>query len=185
MRPVNSIKFNENSSITTTTPKRNQRFDTSTTTSNNYDQQQQWSTNINNDSSIHHHDGFIRPLTPPKSPIQPDISTIHVDLEDLRCRSPSSRPIHNNHSIESPIIYRSSTVIYTRDRHNYTDGGGQLRTWSIQENDNNHQKSSTSIQIPSSRMISECRYTIGTNEQENNYERQQYSINRYSGKITK
>jgi hypothetical protein len=100
-------------------PHRPVRFDTSTTT-NDF----QWSNgSVPSPPAIHHHDGYIRPLTPQKS-IQPDI--IHDD-------SHSRLPL-NYHSSEPPVVYRSSTTIYTKDKRNYGDNG-RIQTWSAQEND--------------------------------------------------
>jgi hypothetical protein len=156
LRPISS-SYSTNSKYT-------KRFDTSTTTSDGFDQRPITISN-GSPSSIHRHDGYIRPLTP-KSSVQPDVSTIHVNLDDLRGRS------SNYNSVESPIIYRSSTIIYTRDKHNYGTGG-ELRTWSIQENNNNDniRKASTSIQIFPSRVTNEYHYNIGAPEDsENVYE---------------
>lgn len=145
-----STRF-EQRSPGTTSPKRVPRFDTSTTTIDDYDNRPQWTTKIHDSSSpspasIHHHDGFIRPLTPPRSLIQPDISTIHVNLDDLRGQSPTRTSYYQ--SSNTPIMYRSSATIYTKDKHNYNDGG-ELRTWSIQRNDdmNHNQKGAISFQL--------------------------------------
>ncbi len=174
-------QFSPPSSIKrSTTPNQTQRFDASTTTLNDFDQRQQWSPTIikgitSSPGSIHRHDGYIRPLTPEKSSVQPDVSIIHVNLDDLRGQS-SPRTSHYQ-SANSPVMYRSSTIIYTKDKHNYTDG--ELRTWSARRNDDSR-KASTSYQI--------IPLKINNKQEEGNkyeYDRQhqpQYSINRYSGK---
>jgi hypothetical protein len=126
--------------------------------------------------SIRHHDGYIRPLTPQKPPIQPDVSVIHVDLDDLRGQS-----FHQTSS-EPPTMYRSSTVIYTKDKHNYVNGG-QLRTWSLQQNDdiNTNKKSSKSVQRTPSNISNQ--YTLKNyQQQEENYQVDYQYENRYSGK---
>jgi hypothetical protein len=179
MRPI-SVHFNERSP--TISSQQTQRFETSTTTLNDYDQRQQWSTNSTNGSipspsSIHQHDGYIRPLTPQKPSIQPDISTIEIHLDDLRGQS-SPRTSHYN-SPDPPIIYRSSTIIYTRDKHNYPNGG-ELRTWSLQKDDNfdEDRKPSTSIQIHPSKIANDYPYNSRTHEDEYH---QEYPTNRYYG----
>lgn len=42
------------------------------------------------------------------------------------------RPLTPEEKAESPVIYRSSAVIYTRDKHRYVEGG-EILTWSIQQ----------------------------------------------------
>ena len=174
IRPT-SVHFSQHTPTTTTTsPKRPPRFDTSTTTLNDYDQKQQWAENNSKSSPIinhhhHHHDGYIRPLTPPKSPIQPDVTTIHL--------SPNHSRGHSSYqnSSESPIIYRSSTTIYTRDKHDYTDGG-ELRTWSVQGNNekDRYQKPSITVHVPP--------YNSKTNLEENGYEYDRPRPHPYSGR---
>ena len=161
MRPMGSIHSNQPSSPSKKNPL---RFDTSTTTVSNYDQQQQPWSRIQIDSSsssIPPHDGFIRPLT----------------------------PLQDQHSVEPPVIYRSSTIIYTRDKHSYPDGG-ELRTSSMQ-NTNPLGKTSTSIQILPARIINEYQYQIGNEEFQSPHslsEQQrlqaQYTLHRYPGKET-
>jgi hypothetical protein len=106
---------------------------------------------------------------------------IHINLDDLRGQSPSRTSYYN--STDSPIMYRSSTVIYTKDKYKYPQDSGELRTWSIQEKDDidKNTKPSTSIKIVPSNL---------TNEQEDKYayeyeqhHQQEYSNNLYSGKI--
>lgn len=102
---------------------------------NEYEEHQPWSRPINISTppspSKQRHDGYIRPLTPQKPSVQPDVSIIRVDISDLRGRSPSPRsPRSPRYEFpEPPIIYRSSATIYTRDKHHYVDGG-EIRTWS-------------------------------------------------------
>jgi len=179
-------QFSPHSSIkTSTSPNQTRRFDASTTTLNDFDQRQQWSPTVikgltSSPASTHHHDGYIRPLTPEKKSVQPDVSVIHVNLDDLRGQS-SPRTSHYQ-STSSPVMYRSSTTIYTKDKHSYTDGGGELRTWSVRKADDidDSRKASTSYQI--------IPLKINHKQEEGHryeYERQhqpQYSINRYSGK---
>ncbi len=80
------------------------------------------------------HDGYIRPLTPQQPSVQPDVSIIRVDINDLRRQSPSPRsPRTPRYDYpEPPVTYRSSATIYTRDKHQYVDGG-EIRTWSSHE----------------------------------------------------
>lgn len=164
MHPMGSNQSNQNS---LSSRKNTPRFDTSTETISNYDQQQQqpWSrVQIHSSSSsIPTHDGFIRPLTPPQDRIT------------------------QQNSGEQPIMYRSSTIIYTRDKHSYPDGG-ELRTWNAQNN-NYSTKPSTSIQILPARIINEFQYQIGNPELQNfnsTSEQQrlqaQYTLHRYPGK---
>ena len=121
----------------TESPGRRQRFETSTTTLNEYEENQRWPPPVRNGSTTspsvrQRHDGYIRPMTPPKSPLQPDVNIIRVDIDDRIGRSPPPRPIRYD-TPEPPTMYRSSTTIYTRDKHQYVDGG-EIRTWSAHEN---------------------------------------------------
>ena len=165
MRPMGSIQSsNKRSSPTKKNPV---RFDTSTATINDYDQRstQPWSRiQINSSSScVPPHDGFIRPLTPP-----------------------NDRSIITPNPAEPPVIYRSSTIIYTRDKHNYADGG-ELRTWSVQDHQH-HTKPSTSIQILPARIINEFQYQVGNKQlqsipsiSEQQRVQAQYTLHRYPG----
>ncbi|CAF0839779.1 unnamed protein product [Rotaria sp. Silwood1] len=154
IRP-SSIYYNEYPSITTS-PQRIKRFDASTTTLNDNDQGQQWYNTLNSGSPsspscIHHHDGYIRPLTPQKPSLQTDTNACRVDTDDSHGRRPltPSRTSYYDSS-EIPVIYRSSKTVYTKDKHSYVDGG-ELRTWSIQDNNDIdidiNRNPSTSIQI--------------------------------------
>ncbi|CAF1094527.1 unnamed protein product [Rotaria sordida] len=210
-----SIYYNEYPS-TTISPQQIQRFDVSTTTFDEYDQRQQWSNTLNSGlpsspSSAHRHDGYIRPLTPQKPSLQTDTNTIRVDIDDPRSRTPltPSRTSYYDSS-EIPVIYRSSTTVYTKDRHNYVDGG-EVRTWSIQDNNDIdiNQKPSKSIQIDCThnnhdtvlpKITNEYQYNSKIREQETNrndmqeenyivsyeyeqqypYDERQYSNDRYS-----
>jgi len=171
LRPP-SVHFDKRSVITTT-PKQTLRFDAATTTFTDYNQRQQWA-NTNGSAqsppSIYHDDGYIRPVTPQNLSIQPDINVMHINLGQSSVQN------------DSPIIYRSSAIIYTKDKHNYINNG-ELRTWSIQRNDSidNNKRSQITFQIIPPKRI--------TNEQEedNLYRQQQYLNNRYysSGKNSK
>ncbi|CAF2635310.1 unnamed protein product [Rotaria sp. Silwood2] len=196
VRPT-SVHYNEYPTVKTS-PKRIQRFDASTTTLNDYDQEQQWSNMFNNGSPsshspIHHHDGYIRPLTPQKPSLQTDTTGIRVDIDDVHDRIPST-PSRTSYcdSSEIPIIYRSSTTVYTKDKHSYIDGG-ELRTWSIQGTQDDHD-----IDLP--KITNEYQYNSRIPEQERKHndmqeehyvvsyeyqrqsphDEQHYSNNRYS-----
>jgi len=186
IRPTVSQFSPQSSMKTNTSLNQTRRFDASTTTFNDFDQRQQSSPTVikglpSSPTSIHRHDGYIRPLTPEKTSIQPDVNVIHINLDDLRGQS-SPRTSHYQ-STSSPVMYRSSTTIYTKDKHNYTDGGGgQLRTWSARKTDDidDSRIASTTYQI--------IPLKINHKQEEGNryeYEREyqpQYPINRYSGK---
>ncbi len=94
--------------------------------------------------SLHYTDGYIRPLTPPKYTIQPDVSVVHINPNDFKSPSRTTR----SDSSEIPITYRSSTTIFTKDKNNKLDSG-EIRTWSNRGNDdfNTNKQSSTSIFI--------------------------------------
>lgn len=149
----NFLRPKGNSSKITNTPQK-QRFDASTTTLNDYDLGYEWPGTYLSDSSspplsTNRHDGYIRPLTPQKSSILTDVTPIHVDVNDSYVSTsltPNRISYYNTN--ETPTIYRSSTTIYTKDKHNYLDGG-EIRTWSIQDKDglDNYKKSPTSIHI--------------------------------------
>lgn len=114
------------------------RFDASTTTSNAYDERHSWTNNANNGSSssssssstttkpFPSHDGYIRPLTPDQTT---NGNRNHHQISQERSRSPSTTHLSKR---DSPVIYRSSTTIYTRDKHQYVEGG-EVRTWSVRE----------------------------------------------------
>ena len=144
------------------TPPGARRFDTSTTTLNEYEDNQPWPYPTNNGSapstsSIHRHDGFIRPITPQKPSVQPDLSVIRVSLEDLRARSPSPPPqLSRYDSPESPAIYRSSTTVYARDKHHFVDGG-EIRTWSSRDNGVTYDHND-SYKTPHTHIHVECAY---------------------------
>jgi hypothetical protein len=72
-------------------------------------------------------------MTPPSTSVQPDVSVIRININAIRGRSPSppSRPARYDSPISSPT-YRSSTTIYTKDKHRYVNGG-EIRTWSSHE----------------------------------------------------
>lgn len=171
-----SFQFNKHpSTITTTTttsPKRTLRFDTSTTTINDYNDNQQWPNkgSISSPISNHQHDGFIRPLTPPKPTIIPDISTIHLHVDDSR-----GQTFHSTTN-ETPKVYRSSTTIYTKEKFS-SPNGGELKTWSIQGNNENerYQRPSTSIHIPPTHLSNDYSYNSKSNFQDNTYE---YNVQR-------
>ncbi|CAF0787520.1 unnamed protein product [Adineta steineri] len=137
--------YREHPSIITKNPSQStNRFETSTETYNDYNQ---WSPNTTKyPRSPSPSDGYIRPLTPPKPSVHPDVSVIYVDLDDLR--SPSRTSHHT--SSEIPVTYRSSATIYTKNKNNFTNGG-ELRTWSVRDSDDDNNKtrktSSTSIFI--------------------------------------
>ncbi|CAF0819671.1 unnamed protein product [Adineta ricciae] len=136
--------------IRTSDSHRPRRFETSTTTLNEYDQNQPWTqTPIYGSgpiiSSTQRHDGYIRPLTPQIPILQADITITHVDLGDTHRQTPSIRPTYQQ-APESPATYRSSTTVYTKDKHRYVDGG-EIRTWSVQDNGNQNDYS-TSYQKP-------------------------------------
>jgi hypothetical protein len=107
--------------VVPTTPQRTKRFDTSTTTLNEYEQNQPWPGPPQ--PTVQRRDDFIRPMTPQKPCVQPDVGVIHVSVDDLRGRTPSP-----------PVTYRSSTTIYTRDKNNQFDNG-EIRTWSAPQQD--------------------------------------------------
>lgn len=126
------------SPFTTTTPavspQRPPRFDTSTTTLNEYEENQPWPPPppVKNGSSTlksgaHHHDGYIRPMTPE----EPDINTIHININAIAGRSPTPRSTHYDPPTP-PATYRSSATMYTQDKHRYVNGG-EIRTWSSHE----------------------------------------------------
>lgn len=141
-RPVSPLYPNDRIVPTSpiSTPGQRQRFDTSTTTLNQYEDNQIWPPSRNHGSSTspsskQRQDGYIRPMTPtspPKSSSQIDLSVIRVDINDHGGRSPTTRPPRYT-TPEPPAMYRSSATIYTRDKHQYVDGG-EIRTWSSQEN---------------------------------------------------
>jgi hypothetical protein len=163
MRPV-SVHYNEYPSKTITSH-RPQLFETSTTTIDDHNEQDQWSTTFNRDlapspSSIHHHDGYIRPLTPQK-PIQPDVCVVPIDLDKSHDRSYYNSP-------EPPIIYRSSTIIYTKDKHHPVDGG-EVLTWNSQENDSGDEDNQEELKYEYERQ----------RQQQYSYDTQKYSHNRY------
>ncbi|CAF1194372.1 unnamed protein product [Adineta ricciae] len=134
MRPLSS-SYNSQPWTLPTNPYSTHRFDASTTTFRG----------LNSQETSSPLDGYIRPLTPSKSSVQPDVSVIHIDPQD-DYRS-TSRTAHITSS-DIPITYRSSATIYTRDKQNFNDGG-EIRTWSPRDdgNTNSNQKSSTSIFI--------------------------------------
>lgn len=135
-------------------PQRTKRYDASTTTLDQYDQGQEWSAAYNppsqtSPSTVHRHDGYIRPMTPRKPSVDQNIHAIYLGTDDARAQTPSPPPrtsVYNTD--ECPVIYRSSTTIYTKDKHNYLDGG-ELRTFSLQSTDDNdfRKKSTTSLHI--------------------------------------
>jgi hypothetical protein len=142
MRP-GAVYYNERSPpppTITTTPnvRRPQRFETSTATPNERDQRG-WvsSHSINRSPSPsppnHRHDAYIRPFTPQKPSVQPDLGIIRAGNDDFHRRSPSPPPRPSRH--DSPTIYHSEKTIYTKDKHRYVDGG-EIRTWSARENGN-------------------------------------------------
>ena len=170
-----STYYNTQPSITTASPQRT-RFDVSTTTFDHYDQQQQRHDSFARDSSpsfppfIYRHDGYIRPLTPPKSSIPPDGNIVRVDPDDLRGWSPSSSPGISYHNLsEPPVMYRSSTTIYTRDKQSNLERG-EMRTWTIPGTDDTaiNTKSSTysdhEINIP--KVTSQYQYNLKPYKQE-------------------
>ena len=131
--------FSESKSYTN--PERRTRFEASTTTSDLYDQHQPWPvqyTTTHSTAAIHRlpQDGYIRPLTPQKHYSTSESNTVHGNIESIRSRSPPaiSRSIERDANDAQPT-YRSSTTIYTRDKHYFVDGG-EVRTWSVQENRN-------------------------------------------------
>ena len=73
-------------------------------------------------------------MTPQKPSVQPDVSVIRVNADDLRGRTPSPPSRTSRH--DSPITYRSSTTVYTRDKNNQFNNG-EIKTWSSQQNDVN------------------------------------------------
>jgi hypothetical protein len=75
-------------------------------------------------------------MTPQKPYVQPDVSPVRVDVDNIRGRSPPPRPSRYD-SPDIPTTYRSSATIYTRDKHRYVDGG-EIRTWSSHENNINN-----------------------------------------------
>jgi hypothetical protein len=155
-----TVYYNENSPLN---PHRGVRFDTSTTT-NDF----QWSHGAPpSPPAIHHHDGYIRPLTPQKS-IQPDI--IHDRL-----------PLNYHHS-EPPVVYRSSTTVYTKDKRNIADSG-RIQTWSVQENDRkpitSFSTSPPKVYRPQEEEVGEERYHVSFEQD------QPYYNNRYPSKKNK
>ena len=130
---------------TATSLGRPQRFEVSTTTtSDDFNQRQSWPPAPTAESlslsttALAPHDGYIRPLTPQKSLPSLDSHTFQSDLNDLRGRSPPAQPrLPHIIATERPATYRSSTTIYTKDKHQYVDGG-EIRTWSVRENGNAH-----------------------------------------------
>jgi hypothetical protein len=84
-------------------------------------------------------------MTPQKPSIQATINITHFDHDDSRRQSPP--PPSRYDSPESARTYRSSTTIYTRDKHNYIDGG-EIRTWSSQENGVNDDYNKNSYRKP-------------------------------------
>lgn len=135
MRPTSTIYRDSPWMVSTTSPQGN-RFDASTTTFRPYSHRRSPSPT----------DGFIRPLTPPRYLTQPDVSVLHIEPTD-GYRS-TSRTSHTTSS-DVPTTYRSSATIYTRDKHNFSNGG-EIRTWSARDNNDDvstSPKSSTSVFI--------------------------------------
>jgi len=87
-------------------------------------------------------------MTPQIPSIHATIDITRVDHDDSRRQSPPPlRPSSRYDSPESATTYRSSTTIYTRDKHNYIDGG-EIRTWSSQENGVNDDYNKNSYRQP-------------------------------------
>lgn len=125
---------------TSTSPTKAQRFEISTSTFESVGQQQPWpspfASNRSPTNAPHRsHDSYIRPLTPQYRPNSMESTTIDLHVEDNRNETHHVRPDRSNIRFEddSQPIYRSSTMIYTSDRHQYVSGG-EIRTWSIREN---------------------------------------------------
>jgi len=169
--------YNERPPITTTTtttpatksPQRPQRFDTSTTTLNEYELNEPWTHPISNGSapaisSIHAHDGYIRPMTPQKPSAQPDVTIIRVDINDLRGQSPPPPPRPSRYdSPAPPPIYRSSTTIYTQDKHRYINGG-EIRTWSSHEGNINDDRNDSYQKPPYTHVQVDHKHEQQTND---------------------
>lgn len=114
---------------TSISPIRSPRFDTSTATANPYEDKSSWSQSVNKvpeptTSTLQRQDGYIRPLTPTQPYIQANIRITRLD-GDTR--------IHQS----SPNTYRSSTTVYNQDRRQFINGG-EIRTWSSQDNNINN-----------------------------------------------
>ena len=157
LRPA-PLHYQDRPSMSSTSLGRPQRFEVSTTTtSDDYNQRQSWPPAPTAESlslsttALAPHDGYIRPLTPQKSLPSLDSNTFQSDLNGLRGRSPPAQPrLPHITSTEHPATYRSSTTIYTKDKHQYVDGG-EIRTWSVRENGNAHDSDNQrklSITIP-------------------------------------
>jgi hypothetical protein len=158
------------SRITTTTPQRTKRFETSTTTLNEHERDPAWVRPPKTGSPIistHRQDGYIRPMTPQKPSVQPDVTVIRVNADDLRGRTPSPP------SRRSPPTYRSSTTVYTRERNNQFNNG-EIRTWSSQQDDVNvdHRYDHQVVPPKIKENYNEYRYSPRAHEQRH-YERQQ------------
>jgi hypothetical protein len=154
------------------------RFEASTTTSMPFDSDPSWATLISHGSSstmntLPLHDGYIRPMSPSNFIIS---SNANIDDRDDRLPSTTTttaamRPV-NQSSSKPLIIYRSSTTIYTKDKHRYVDGG-EIRTWSVREhhaaNDSNEcsRKPATSMHIDRRYQHEQERSSTMTNDTSN------------------
>jgi len=151
------------------------RFDTSTTTSNVYETNPSWTrpaTNVSesNTSTLQRHDGYIRPLTPTQPFIQANIRITRLDGDTYVPQSP-------------PSTYRSSTTVYTQDKRQVINGG-EVRTWSSQENNLNNNLNISCTITPYRHVQVERQYDksridydqqIVTSKVKENYEEYQYS----------
>ncbi|CAF4445973.1 unnamed protein product [Rotaria socialis] len=143
------LHFNERPSKRPS-PQRTRRFEASTTTLNECDQDRQRLSTLRSISpppplSTHHHDGYIRPLTPQSSSGPTEATAICVAVDSSRVHSsltPSRTTYYN--PPDTPVTYRSSTTIFTKDKNDFIDGG-ELRTWSIQDTDDLNSHKTTSI----------------------------------------
>mgnify|MGYP006897547527 CR=1 FL=1 len=152
-----------------TGPLQTPRFDASTSTYYDKDQEHRPislpSGSISSTVDFNHHDGFIRPLTPLKPPVQPDVSVIRVGLDDLyRRSSPSSttRQRFNYNSAEPPVMYRSSTTIYTRDKHSYPNNFGEIQTSSMKNVDDMTRSTTQSSHINIEPLHNQRRFILPT-----------------------
>ena len=124
------------------------------------------------------HDGYIRPLTPPRPP---------NSSVDQRSRSPLSVVP------ERPVIYRSSTTIFTKDKHQYVNGG-EIRTWSVREGNlddeqtRSYPRPSSGIhverlihqEVPSNTRDDSLRARYQTNDRDYRYEERSSGVQQYA-----
>ena len=103
-------------------------------------------------SIVEHHLRTFRPgrlIVPSPSPPPTTISNIARPTPRFEASTSTDdsfskhdgyiRPLTPEEKPSSPVIYRSSTLIYTRDKHRYVDGG-EILTWSIQQQQQQQQQ---------------------------------------------